>query len=116
MPSRAVAGGKVCLTQVYKTPTPSSGSWSWTASSEFTLCTKERAIHQILVRSTTPTTTFDFTITDSNGVLIRQFLTCTGVTNDVTPTPVTGDFTIAILNASVDEPFTVLLKLRDQPT
>jgi hypothetical protein len=113
MPSRAVAVGKVCPTQVYKTPTPTSGTWSYTLSSEFILCTRERTINQMLVRATTDTTTFDFQVTDANGALIRQFNACTGVTNDVTPTPVTGDFTISILNASVDEPFSVLIKIRD---
>ena len=113
MPSRYEAEGRVCPTQIYKTPTPSSGSWSYTLSDEFNLCTKERMIHQILVRTTTATTTFDFKVTDSNGVLIRQFLACTGVCNDVTPTPVTGDFTLDIENASVDEPFSVLIKIRD---
>ena len=113
MPSRAIAGGKVCPTQIYKTPTPTAGYWSYTLSSEFTLCTKERMIHQMLIRSTTATTTFDFKVTDANGVLIRQFLSCTGVSNDVTPTPVTGDFTLTIENASVDEPFSVLVKIRD---
>jgi hypothetical protein len=113
MPSRVVAVGKVCPTQIYKTPTPTSGSWSYTLSSEFTLCTKERTINQMLVRSTTGTTTFDFKVTDANGAVIRQFNACTGVTNDVTPTPVTGDFTLSITNSSVDEQFYVLIKLRD---
>jgi len=115
MPSRAVAGEKVCLTQIYKTPTTVSGGWSYSPSSEYVLCTKERFIHQILVRSTSATTTFDFTVTDANGVVIRQFLTCTGVSNDVTPTPVTGDFTLTIANATPDDTFAVLIKIRDTP-
>lgn len=113
MPSRATAEGKVCLTQIHKTPTPTAGSWTYTASSEYVLCSRERFIRQILCRTTTSTTTFDFVVTDANNVVIRQFLSATGVVNDVTPTPVTGDLTLTITNASVDEPFDVLVKLAD---
>lgn len=111
MPSRAVAEPRVTLLQIHKTPTTVAGVWSYTASSEYAISYRERTMRQILIRSTVSTTTFDFKVTDANGVLIRQFLSATGVINDVTPTPVTGDFTLDIFNASPDDSFEVLVKL-----
>jgi len=49
-----------------------------------------------------------------NGVLVRQFLGATGVSNDMTPTRITKDWTITIGSASVDEPFNVLVKMSDE--
>ena len=114
MPSRAMATQRTCPDQVHKTPTPTAGNWSYTLSSEYTLCSRDRFINQILVRSTTSTTTFDVYLTDENSVVVRQFLGATGVTNDVTPTRITKDWTIEIRNASVDEPFDVLMKMSDE--
>ena len=114
MPSRAVATQRTCPDQVHKTPTPVLGAWSYTLSSEYTLCGRERFINQILVRSTTPTTTFEVYLTDANAVIVRTFAGATGVVNDITPTRITNDWTISIAAASVDEPFDVLVKLSDE--
>jgi hypothetical protein len=114
MPSRANATARSCPDEVYKTPTPTSGDWSYTLSSEYTLCSRHRFINQILVRSTTSTTTFNLYIVDANAVIVRQFLNATGVVNDVTPTRITNDWTVQIEGSSVDEPFTVLIKLSDE--
>jgi hypothetical protein len=114
MPSRAVAVQRTCPDQIHKTPTPTAGAWSYTLSSEYTLCPRERFINQILVRSTTPTTTFEVYLTDANAVVVRQFTGATGVVNDITPTRITNDWTISIAAASADEPFDVLVKLSDE--
>lgn len=114
MPSRAMAQQRTCPDQIHKTPTPTAGAWSYTLSSEYTLCSRDRFINQILVRSTTASTTFEVYLTDSNSVVVRQFTGCTGVVNDITPTRITNDWTIAIAAASVDEPFDVLIKLSDE--
>jgi hypothetical protein len=114
MPSRAVATVRSCPDEVYKTPTPVAGTWSYTLSSEYVLCSRHRFINQILVRSTTPTTTFEVYLTDANAVTVRTFTGVTGVVNDITPTRITNDWTISIAAASVNEPFDVLVKLSDE--
>jgi len=114
MPSRATATVRSCPDQVHKTPTPVAGAWSYTLSSEYTLCARERFINQLLVRSTTPTTTFAVSLIDANAVTVRTFTGVTGVVNDITPTRITNDWTISIASASVNEPFDVLVKLSDE--
>lgn len=114
MPSRNVAAGRTCPDQIYKTPTPVAGTWSYTLSSEYALCPRDRFLNQILVRSTTATTTFDVFITDMNGILVRQFTGAQGVVNDMTPTRITRDWTITVDNASLDEVFNVLVKISDE--
>lgn len=105
----------VLLERIYKTPTPSSGAWQYSTETEFRgHRMNPRFIRQILVRSTTSTTTFDVLIFDEEGVQIRRFITATEIVNDLTPTPIRGYITIAIANASVDEPFEVLLIFCDE--
>ena len=114
MPSRAVATVRSCPDSIHKTPTPVAGAWSYTLSSEYTLCSRERFINQILVRSTTTTTTFAVYLIDANAVTVRTFTGATGVVNDITPTRITNDWTIAIAAASVNEPFDVTVKISDE--
>jgi hypothetical protein len=115
MPSRAVAE-PICVdsTTIHETPTTTGGggpggpgSWTYTTTG----ITGEKFIRQIVVRSTSPTTTFDFEIIDANGVMIRQFLICTGVINDVTPTPVTDNFTVNLFNVIPNDTFEILIKV-----
>ena len=68
-----------------------------------------RMLNQVLVRSATPATTFDVSIEDFEGISIRAWTTAVGVINDLTPTPVVGNITLKITNASADEAFQLLL-------
>lgn len=107
MPSRAVAE-PLCVDSktIYETPTTVGGTWTYTTTG----ITGEKFIRQIVIR-TTLTTTFDFKITDANGVMIRQFNLCTGVVNDITPTPVTDNFTILISSSVPDDTYEVMIKV-----
>jgi hypothetical protein len=105
----------VLFERIYKTPTPSGGKWQYSTETEFSgHRMNPRFIRQILTRSTTPTTTYDCLIYDEEGVQIRRFITATGIVNDLTPTPIRGHVTIAIDNASADEPFEVLMIFCDE--
>lgn len=85
-------------------PTTVAGEWQESAI--------EQAGHwlsQVYVRSATNTTTFDVDIIDYAGRVIRRFQGATELVNDITDTPVSGIVTIKIYNASVDEPFEVMM-------
>ncbi len=70
--------------------------------------------HQVLVKATTSSTTFDLTITDKHDADVRKFTDITGTINDLTPWLAKGIYTISISSASKNEAFTVLLCFRDR--
>uniref|UniRef100_A0A6M3L572 Uncharacterized protein n=1 Tax=viral metagenome TaxID=1070528 RepID=A0A6M3L572_9ZZZZ len=84
--------------------TPVSGFWSAN-----TLKVLGDLCQQIYVKATTSTTVFDVSIIDPDSITVRKFTNIVGVMNDITPFPMSGINTIEIDNATVDEPFTVLV-------
>jgi len=65
-------------------------------------------VNQVLVKSTTPATTFDVRIEDVNDTVIRRFTGNTGLLNDLTAFAIEGVITIIIYGSSADEDFEVL--------
>ena len=92
--------------QIRKTLTASSGSASDTFITHG-IC------HQILVKPTTSTTTYDFSLTDSGSIVVYESTDETGTMNDFITLPVSGNYTASIANASVDEDFSVLIVVRN---
>ena len=84
--------------------TPVSGFWSAN-----TLKIRGDLCQQIYFKATTSTTVFDVSIIDPDSITVRKFTNIVGVMNDITPFPMNGINTIEIDNATVDEPFTVLV-------
>lgn len=73
-------------------------------------------IAQVLIRSASTDTTYNATLTDFEGHVIRTWTLATEVVNDLTPTPVMGDVTLAVNTSSADEAFKILVILNDQRT
>jgi hypothetical protein len=84
--------------------TPTAGLWSGN-----TLKILGSLCHQIYVKATTGTTTFNLSIIDPDSISIRKFTNITGTLNDLTPFPMSGINTVEISSASADEAFTVLV-------
>jgi hypothetical protein len=107
----------ILLERVYQNPTPSgapAGTWEYSTLTEFSgkrMC--PRILRQIMVKSTSNDTTFDVLIYDYEDVQIRRFITCTFISNDLTPTPIVGPVKIRLENVSKDEPFDVLMMFSD---
>lgn len=95
----------------HQTPTVVGGAWSGIPTAELAANYKMRPCYmtQCLIRSATANTTFNATVTDDKGFIIRKADTATGVWNDLTPTPVVGNLTIGIDTSSVDEAYQVLI-------
>lgn len=89
------------------TVTPTSGSVSQNITTICSIC------YQVIVTATTPTTTFDVELIDKfgNQVMLREDLT--GLLNDSVQLLTYGNWTLNILNASVDEAFEVALIFRE---
>lgn len=85
-------------------PTPILGQWQDNAIDQ-----TGHFLAQTYVRAASTTTTFDVEVIDYAGRKIRRFLTCQEVLNDITDVPVSGIVTIKISNATVDEPFEVMM-------
>jgi len=68
-----------------------------------------------LVRANTATTLFRANVTNKNSVVIRNYAFHTGeIVDDTTKTPVQGQYTINITNASVaDETFRILFSVAE---
>ena len=91
---------------IRKTLTPSSGSASDTFTSHG-LC------HQILVKPTTASTQYDFSLTDSGSVVVFESTSETGTLNALITLPLAGAYTMNIDNATVNEDHTVLVVVRN---
>lgn len=92
--------------RILKTLTASSGSASDTFTSHG-LC------HQILVKPDTASTQYDFSLTDSNSLVVFKRTSEVGTLNEFITLPLTGAYTVAIDNATVDEAHTVLILVRN---
>ena len=68
---------------------------------------------QVLVQSATSSTVFRVYITDSHGLIRRNYGMCTGELNDITFIPLSGHSRINILNASPDDTFNVYLGVEE---
>lgn len=66
-------------------------------------------LNQVYIKSASADTTYNATLTDKDGVIVRKWDTATQVVNDLTPTPTEGVYTLGINTASADEAFTVLM-------
>ena len=88
---------------VNKTVTVSSGIWSGNTQKVMGI------LLQVIVSAATETTTFDFSITDDDGITIRSWTGNTDELNEEVYIPLAGIYTLAIANSSADEVFTVYL-------
>jgi hypothetical protein len=85
-------------------PTTIAGEWAGNAIDQ-----AGHFLAQTYVRAASPTTKFDVAIIDYAGRIIRRFITCTEILNDITDVPVSGIVTLKITNATVDEEFEVMM-------
>ena len=87
-----------------KSVTVSAGTWSGNTQN-----IGGGILLHIVVQATTVTTTFDFSITDSNSIVIKKWTGITDELNEEVYIPVEGKYTLTISNASADEVFEVYL-------
>ncbi len=105
----------VLMYRFYDEVTPASGSWSGdTASALYGYRMAPYFIRHLVVRAATSSTTFNLYLKDAEGFILRSWLNCTGVINDLTPTPIKGPITVEITGASADELFKVYIMFADQ--
>lgn len=97
----------VLIHSAQQTLTASSGSASGNTSSLTGI------LRQLLVNPATSTTTYDVSITNDQSVVILERLTETGTLNEEFALPLKGIYTVALVNASVDEAFTIQLVLEE---
>jgi len=76
--------------------TASSGAWS-TNTERFTGVD----LRQIIIKATTATTTFDFSITDEKSNVVYEKEGNTGTLNELLYLPMRGIYTLAVANSSV---------------
>ena len=91
---------------IRKTVTPSSGSVSETFSTHG-LC------HQILVKPSTASTQYDVSILNSDSVTVFKRSDEEATFNELMILPLSGNYTITIDNATVDEEFIILVIVRN---
>jgi hypothetical protein len=68
---------------------------------------------QVLITAATSTTVFRAYITDSQGLVKRNYGMCTGELNDVTFLPMSGYHKVNILNASPDDTFKIYIGIEE---
>jgi len=93
--------------KLYSTGSISSGSYSIN-----TLSTKSM-LKQILIETETSGTVFDFSITDSDNIVIFEETSVTGKLNLETSIPADGIQTLNISNATNDEDITIKLMYKE---
>ena len=71
-------------------------------------------LKQVLVRATTASTMFDFSLTSDQNDVVYKRTDMTGLINEEIEVPFHGVYTMAITNATKDEPFTVLLSVQQR--
>jgi len=86
-----------------KSVTVSAGAWSGNTQKVMGL------LLHVVVQATTTTTTFNFSITDEDGIVIKEWIGNTDELNVETYIPLEGVYTLAIATASADEVFKVYL-------
>lgn len=87
-----------------KTVTVSSGAWSGNTQKII-----GGVLLHVVVQAATATTTFDFSITDEDGIVIKEWTDNTDELNEEVYIPMSGIYTLAISNSSEDEVFKVYL-------
>lgn len=92
-----------------KTITITSGTWSGN-----TLYIHSGLLKHLLVKATSSTTVFDFTITDSDNNIILKRTNVIGKLNEMLKLPVMDICNLAISNATIDENFNIKLMVRDK--
>ncbi len=110
-PPRRKEGINMLIYAIEISQTASSGSWSFN-----TPFINNGLLKQIIVKSATGTTTFDFSLTDNLGH--KPFDTTeresqTGKLNEMVEMPLKGMYTVAVDNASEDEAFTGRLMIQE---
>ena len=89
---------------VVKEVTVSSGSWSGNTQKVMGI------LLHVLVSANTETTTFDFSITDDDGITIKSWTANTDELNEQVYIPLAGVYTLSISNSSkTDESYIVYL-------
>lgn len=87
------------------TGTTSSGTFSANTSLQL-----HGLLHNIIVKPTTATTTYNIKIIDDDSMTVWERTSETGAFSDQVMLPMRGVHTLTISNATADEAFTVLLK------
>jgi len=90
----------------YTTGTPSTGDWSGNTD-----VYKGVTLGHVVVQATTATTTFDFSLTNEDSMVIKSWTAVTDELNDQVYIPLRGRYTMAIANATKDEVFKILLMI-----
>jgi len=96
----------ILINPIRRTLTPATGSASDTFGTQG-LC------YQILVNPTTSTTQYDVSLTDPGSVVVFKRTSEVGTLNELISLPMSGAYTVAIDNATVDEDHTVLIMVRN---
>ncbi len=96
----------ILINHIRRTLTASSGSASDTFTSQG-LC------HQVLVKPATSSTQYDFSLTDSNSEVVFKRTSEVGTLNELVTLPLTGAYTAAIDNATVDEAHKISIVVRN---
>ena len=91
---------------IRRTLTASSGS----ASDTFTT---QGLCQQILVKPATASTQYDLSLTNAASVVVFKRTSEVGTFNELITLPLSGNYTIAIDNATVDEDHEILIVVRN---
>ena len=87
--------------------TPAGGTFQGNITSLNCLC------HNVIVDPTTSNTQYDFQIINPDSQVIFERTSETGTLSELTSLPLYGNYTLKILNATVDEPFAINLVSRE---
>ena len=69
--------------------------------------------HNVIVVPETQTTQYDFQIINPDGAIVFETTGITGTLSELTILPMLGNYTLKILNATVDEDFSFTLVARE---
>jgi len=70
-------------------------------------------LKQVLIKSATESTMYDISLTNGQNDVVYRRTDVTGTLNEEIDLPITGVYTIGIVNATRDEVFTILLIIRE---
>jgi hypothetical protein len=74
-------------------------------------CETRGQLQFLYVKATTPTTQFDFKMTDNKGRVVRHYTGETGIIRDVEELPMLGIYTLSVESATADEEFYIFLRM-----
>jgi len=86
----------------------SAGGWHITTTAKF-----NGLLRQIIVKANSDSNCFDFYIKDENDISIFGREDIDGELNEQVCLPVKGTHTLAIINSTIDESFTVYLAIQE---